>query len=188
MDGAIKEGGAAMEPRDQLAMAGQKARFKSVDAAQAFSSAANSVSQKFVQTVPLSVNAKTLPVLESFEVRQNSNNLSIVDRDGSVYNGLVQVDSSALQNNGTVVARPVQFGGGMTDKSEPMQSQATFNFRVEGQNRTLKQNIVFAGNLVPLPGTNAVTQSSLIYNARITGTATVDATNQIKIDAVPASP
>ena len=99
------------------------------------------------------------------------------------------MENSDFQNS--AIAAPtqtVQFRSGQASTLERAQAQANYTFRVEGQNRTSRQNIVFAGNLVPLPGTNAVTQPSLISNARITGTVTVDVTNQIKIDAVPASP
>jgi hypothetical protein len=70
--------------------------------------------------------------------------------------------------------------------------QNSLNFRVEGRNRTLQQQVVFTGNLIPLPATNTANSNtllspSILNNSRITGTATVNATNQVEINAVPAS-
>jgi hypothetical protein len=89
------------------------------------------------------------------------------------------------------------------------QSEAgnNFYFRVAGQNRTSKQNVVFTGNLIPLAGNGANVQTgapvnnsagvggisqaqnaALFSNSRIAGSVTVDITNQIEINAVPVTP
>ncbi len=85
-------------------------------------------------------------------------------------------------------------------------------FRVAGSNRSLQQNVVFTGNLIAISnapagaaqnfggqngnarngpvqaaGANAAL-SSQFNNSRIAGTATIDATNKIAIDAVPVVP
>ena len=82
-----------------------------------------------------------------------------------------------------------------------------FYFRVSGQNRTSKQNVVFSGSLIPLAGDAVNSQAAatannsavggemsqaqnaaLFSNSRIAGTATVGATNQIEINAMPTTP
>ena len=81
-------------------------------------------------------------------------------------------------------------------------------------NRTLKQNVVFTGNMEAIPGANTNAQPTfggigaagaggvvqnnlqvstnqqqrLLSNSRVVGTAMIDRTNQIEINAVPVMP
>ena len=177
----------------------------------------NNNSQRFRQT--LSATAKTPPVLASFEVRQNGNALAVVDRDGSVYTGSIQPEISAAQEATLAPAAPPTEKNKDEATAKNEQSAAQNNlaqnnyfFRVAGQNRTSKQNVVFVGNVIPLTNVmanapqnqsdkntvvgaqsatnnqNSPPQSALFSNARITGTVTVDATNRIEINAVPVAP
>lgn len=203
---------------DQLAMTEPKQLFKTESQADAGISSLNNNSQRFRQT--LAVPTKVPPVLETFEVRQNGSTIAVVDRDGSVYHGSIALANPAAQNETLTVTLPpaekakdadLASSGPATVQNNTMQNN--YFFRVAGQNRTSKQNVVFAGNVIPLTnvtsnaqqnqpgspveiggalvsGTNGQMQlpPALFANSRITGTVTVDATNRIEINAVPVAP
>jgi len=171
----------------------------------------------------VSVAARTAPVLQSFQVLQNGDAISVVDRDGSVYLGSVQL-AVAGHSEGVPVEAPPGATASKQDQIKAIQSvasepQATQNyfFRVTGLNRTLQQNVVFSGNVEAVPGviTNAqltpsgsaggggggglgdAAQYNLeavtnrqpwqLSNTRIVGTAVIDRTNRIEVNAVPAT-
>lgn len=118
-------------------------------------------------------NGAASPVFTSFELRQTGNAITIVDRDGSVYHGFIAPETARA-------------GKSLADSAGPFQS-----FRVQGENQTLQQNLVFAGIIVSETNrveTNQATQPAPFARSRITGTVTLDATNQIKIEAVPVAP
>jgi hypothetical protein len=88
-------------------------------------------------------------VLTSFRVEQSGNNLKVVDGDGSVYTGSVQIAQqepaadysfAAAKNTPTSAARAA--------KASSPTAQSYF-FRVAGTNRNLNEPIVFSGNFVP---------------------------------------
>jgi hypothetical protein len=108
---------------------------------------------------------------------------------------------------------------GKADQAAENQQQSPQNyfFRVAGMNRTLKQNVVFTGNMLANSGAPQTAQNSnsfggfgsvgggggggsqlqqaaanqsqqnLLSNSRIVGTAVIDRTNQIEINAVPVT-
>ena len=165
--------------------------------------------------------AQTAPVLQSFQVLQNGDAVSVVDRDGSVYQGSMQV-AAAERNEpateapaGRAVAPPQnQTKTIQSVVNQQQQMVQNYFFRVTGMNRTLKQNVVFSGNVEALPGatTNSmqnfggigdsggggVVQSNQqtstnqqqwqLSNSRVVGTAVIDRTNRIEINAVPVAP
>jgi hypothetical protein len=192
---------------------------------------ANSFSQLFVQTGAAdqqnlyrntSASAQTAPVLQSFQMVQNGDVVSVVDRDGSVYQGSVQV-AEAERNEPRQLEQAVH----SDEAIAPMQRQAkaiqradnqqqavqNYFFRVAGVNRTLQQNVVFSGTVEAIPGTTTNApqsfgggtgggggggmqnnlqvstnqQKALLSNSRIVGTALINQTNQIEINAVPAT-
>ncbi len=184
------------------------------------STAAAAESQNLYKNV--SVSAQTAPVMQSFQVLQNGDAVSVVDRDGSVYRGSVQTDAEAERKE---PAPDLPSGGMLTppkDESTADRLIATkelaaqnYLFRVAGMNQTLKQNVVFTGRMETIPGATTNTPSTLggvgggggggpvvqyslqaatnqqqgqLSNSRITGTAVIDRTNQIEIDAVPVAP
>jgi hypothetical protein len=92
------------------------------------------------------------------------------------------------------------------------QSSQNYFFRVAGVNNSLKQNVVFTGNFVTIsntgqgvqravnapaagsgggnviqPSASNQIQQSLLSNSRIAGTAVINNTNAIEINAVPVS-
>ena len=208
MNGSVGGGNnLALENRDlsvaSAAAAPAKQLFKDAESAKSESPGVNGNSQKFRNAV-----ANTAPVLVSFELQQNGNDLAVVDADGSVYQGSLQTNSPVLQSPVTAVVPP---GAAQSQVSDVAKNQVAagnnFYFRVSGQNRTSKQNVVFSGSLIPLAGDAVNSQAAatannsavggemsqaqnaaLFSNSRIAGTATVGATNQIEINAMPTTP
>jgi hypothetical protein len=163
--------------------------------------------------------AKATAVLANFQVQQNGSAIRVVDADGSVYDGALQPESQAVQSapasvTTTPASTPAESDGqkAVTTRDKPQLAQNYF-FRVAGTNLTLKQNVVFAGNLLANSGATAngqqannrngnfgggggvggQLQSALTNqlpwsNSRIAGTAVVSDTNSIEINAVPQSP
>ena len=167
-------------------------------------------------------SAQSVPVLQSFQVLQNGDTLSVVDRDGSVYRGTMQFATGTEQNE----PAPAEV---MSKAAAPQQRQEkaaeltgnqqqivqNYLFRVTGINQTLKQNVIFNGSLKILPGaasnapqtfggigavgaggamennnSRAATnqQQWLLSNSRIVGTAVINETNRIAINAAPVTP
>jgi hypothetical protein len=167
-------------------------------------------SQRYRQIV-----SKASPVLNTFEVRQNGSQLAVVDQDGSIYNGSVHPvevatgeespkATSAANKPGSSDLLKKDFGSA-ANKQVAVQN---YFFRVSGANRSLRQDVEFAGNLTSLPNQNQAAKSpqqfegsngkaklavedgsqSLFSNSRITGTVTIGQTNQVEINALPVTP
>jgi hypothetical protein len=202
VDGSLAVAGLPAAPAanaaGETALTQPKLFFKTEDRASAAQSGLNKNSQRFVQT--MSASAKPMSLLATFELQQAGDVISVVDQDGSVYQGSLLPQNQTPQNKDSNVAGTVAAN-----------AQNVF-FRVSGQNRASKQNVVFSGNLIPLtapilskvqptPQENnstapgelpqaAIRQAAgkLINNSRISGIVTVDATNEIEINAVPTTP
>jgi hypothetical protein len=109
-----------------------------------------------------SLGDKTMPahpVLASFEVEQAGPELRIVDGDGSVYSGYVQLADAArrrLAASGeasAVTRAPHAMGGVLEEKSAASReadqpAPPAYFFRVAGTNRSLHKKVVFTGNLM----------------------------------------
>ena len=193
--------------------------FKSLAQSNAAQFALNNNSQRFIQTA--AVAAKTPPVLASFEFQQNGSALAVVDRDGSVYNGTLQPVELALQDDLSKAKEPADRRAGDFETMQKdlgvvrntLSPAQNYFFRVSGTNRSLKQNVVFAGNVITAArvtenvaqsfsnqisngsagqfqsaNANASQAQALFSNSRIQGTATIDHTNQVEINAVPVAP
>ena len=167
---------------------------------------------------------KASAVLANFQVQQNGNAIRVVDADGSVYDGALQPENVVAQTeqvSAGTVSTPAGAPTGVDrqkavpTRDEPQMTQNYF-FRVSGTNLTLKQNVVFAGNLLAnsIASANgqqannrngnfggggggggvggqlqsAITNQLPWSNSRIAGTAVVSDTNNIEINAVPQSP
>jgi prepilin-type processing-associated H-X9-DG protein len=114
-----------------------------------------------------SVSARTAPVLQSFQVQQNGDAISVVDRDGSVYHGSLQVTNTTALNEPATAetpaapATPPQAEGKMAQAAGNEQPAVpNYFFRVAGTNRTLQQNVVFTGNFLANNGAPQTAQTS----------------------------
>jgi hypothetical protein len=174
----------------------------------------NVAQNTFKNTVALD---KAAPVLANFQVQQNGNAIRVVDADGSVYDGSLQPESAVAQNFSVQTAMPAPSGATVAQNEQQktianrdeLQTAQNYFFRVTGMNRTLKQNVVFAGNLLAMGSVTTNLQQSLHgsagisfggstqseltnqlpwSNSRIAGMAVLADTNNIEINAVPQSP
>ncbi len=204
-DATDRPGSSAISTDNTLAAAQPAFRFKAENQSNAGQSFANNNSQRFVQTK--ASNAKAPPVLADFEVRQNGNAIAVVDGDGSVYNGTFEpMEIPAAQNASaqaiTQATPPADqnqdFASQTKNEITAVQNNGQNNsvfFRVAGQNRTTKQNVVFAGNVILLPNSGANNsnqqqkqQAATFANSCIMGTAIIGGTNTVEINAVPVAP
>jgi hypothetical protein len=151
-------------------------------------------------------SAKPSVVLANFQVQQNGSAIRVVDADGSIYDGALQSENADLP---IAVPDKVELEKSRSNRNES-QIAANYFFRVTGMNQTLKQNVVFAGNLLAISNTPttspqlsggngnssgagfgggqlqaAITNQLPWSNSRITGTATIADTNRVEINAVP---
>jgi len=163
------------------------------------------------------VAQKQAAVLANFQVEQNGDSLRVIDGDGSVYAGSCQIDKAVAQNVPVAAANGLE-GLPPQNNSQNLNSVAggkllsqNYSFQVSGTNLTLKQKVVFSGNLLVLAGTMPTGQNAAANNevetktadltaqqnaansfqqitwsnARIAGTAFVAGTNRIDINAAP---
>jgi hypothetical protein len=125
--------------------------------------------------------ADTGTVLVAFDVEQVGQQLRIVDQDGSVYGGEMQLadalDGPATLDKSTALAEPAPASPAarrmepsreriVTGVETEQQPANNFAFRVSGLNRSLNQQVVFTGNIVVL--TNGM-QLGLLTNAGALG-------------------
>ena len=182
-------------------------------AAQNFASAAQN---SFKNTISRN---KAAAVLANFQVQQNGSAIRVVDADGSVYDGALQPEIAGAQNEQvTAGAAPLSMERekSIANRDEPQVEQNSqmaqnYFFRVAGTNLTLKQNVVFAGNLLANFNATANGQQANTRNGNfggggsgdqlqaaitnqlpwssstIAGTAVIADTNRIEINAVPQS-
>jgi len=207
-------GGSAVDEKTKLALANSPS-----DATR------DRLAQRFVQTAPtqtatLQARREVAPdsvVLKSFQIEQSGSSIRILDADGSVYTGSVQVAANAALQRSLALkaAAPTapQIAAGrnsaqtVTDAGiGNSQTSSQYAFRVSGTNLTLRQRVVFDGNLWPttngspqsalgsvIGGSNATpplnqvgaTQSSSA-GTRVSGRASVGDKLVIEVDALPA--
>jgi hypothetical protein len=173
----------------------------------------SSVQNSFKNTI---TPAKAATVLANFQVQQNGSAIRVVDADGSVYDGALQPENLVAQKEQVSAGTgslPMDREKSIATRDERQMTQNYF-FRVTGTNLTLKQNVVFAGNLLANSSAavngqqtntrngnfsgggggvggqlqSAITNQLPWSNSRIAGTAVVADTNNIEINAVPQSP
>ena len=159
----------------------------------------------------LSVPAR---VLVSFKVEQNGGQIRVVDADGSIYTGILQVAQNENYSAAAASAPPQSdlFTTRAAKTRQPEQPPAqNYFFRVAGTNRNLNQNIVFSGNLIPLTNvllasTNAaffgggaggggsggaqnamqgLPAASLLSNSRISGKVVIGTQKEVEVNATP---
>ena len=148
----------------------------------------------------------TTPVLSRFRMEQNGNELRVVDADGSVYAGSVQL--AAVPAAAPVPATEDRLARGNALGTRAFAPAAknnnlNFTFRVSGTNRTLKEQVVFIGNLIS--ESNAITAGAFRFlnntpsatnelpfpslkNAVVNGRAEVGTDTKVEINAAPVLP
>jgi hypothetical protein len=132
-----------------------------------------------------------LPVLSSFRLVQNGDEIRVVDGDGSIYSGSIQLapelskrvgDNSAdvrlLAPSRGIKPDISKTAAGALPKSEAAPASKQYFFRVTGTNRTLNQKVVFAGNF--LGSTNSVSPGS-----GISGRVTLGNGQEFPLNAAP---
>jgi hypothetical protein len=155
------------------------------------------------------------PVLSSFEVRQSGRDLRVVDADGSIYTGFLETaqvahETEAVKQAPASAATRRQFG--VEIKAQPQKNslaagtpspEQNYFFQVEGTNRSLKQKVVFTGNLMGATNLLSLTPAASselrkndlqntsnstapFINSRISGRVMIGTREQRPIDAVPA--
>lgn len=99
------------------------------------------------------------PVLAAFQVEQSGPALRIVDGDGSVYSGYVQIAAAvrrqrAMKAESSAATRAPQTLGAAIEeppaasRDTDQSAQPAYFFRVAGTNRILNKKVVFSGNLM----------------------------------------
>jgi hypothetical protein len=150
---------------------------------------------------------KITPVLASFQIEQSGNKLRVIDGDGSTYHGQITPDQAdGLAESGTFKNdAKEQVVGGLRAEHQK-QTSGPYQFRVEGTNRTLNQQVVFTWNCVPITNALAFSNSSLaaselkkseaakmpqqfpgLQNSIINGRAQIASEKEIEINARPVS-
>jgi hypothetical protein len=118
-------------------------------------------------------------VLVNFQVQQNGNAIRVVDADGSVYDGsllpesaIAQIEPAPAATPASPVTAPEQVERAKTIASrDESQTAQNYFFRVTGTNQTLKQNVVFAGNLLATANATTNLQQSFGGNGGLGGGA-----------------
>ena len=115
-------------------------------------------------------------VLASFQFEQRGQQIRIVDRDGSVYTGTVESPSAVPS---AAPAAKALFFSGTRDKAKAstktnetslvldrlgQDALPPLLFNVRGTNATLKQVLVFTGNVQQLPGVSQYGLSNQVWN------------------------
>jgi hypothetical protein len=149
--------------------------------------------------------AEPLPpsnLLSNFRMMRSGQKVSVLDADGSVYNGQVLNGTSNRAGVGGALAAKQQAKAlkNATDETNWM-------FNVTGVNNSLNQNIIFTGNVLDMPWANSFdnnaaqfrnssqfqngsngSQAPSTQNSRITGKVQVGGGKPYEIEAKPPSP
>ena len=177
------------------------------------------LAQRFVRTVPTNeeLSKKVFPngpILVSFQLEQSAQGVRIIDGDGSVYTGSLQPTTAFYRVSSGAEQRPIS---GIMSKAKVetvapaagpvggLTAPAWFSFRVAGTNRSLKQSVVFTGNLYSAANATSANNFSTLpaaatlkppagqlglplINSRISGTVSIGNGQPIEINALPANP
>ena len=170
--------------------------------------------QSFSNEQPVATKAKLVsansgsitPVLANFQIEQSGNQLRVIDADGSTYHGEVLAPPAAQQNQISSYKNDENAAATFGAVAQN-QKQDSYQFRVEGTNRTLNQQVVFAWNCVPFTNEMNLTNASFaaselkkldaaklpqqfpgFQNTYINGRAQIASEKEIEINARPVSP
>src|SRR5262249_51173663 len=151
-------------------------------------------------------------ILSSFELQQLGREVRIIDSDGSVYSGTFQSAEvfSYLDSDGSgkaTVNRSLQTTEALSQRKDAfadskVQVDASYAFKVTGTNRTLKQFVVFTGQvLAPTNALSLVAPAGTVngnrvarpesnplplQNSRISGKALIGTNKEVEVNAVPS--
>jgi hypothetical protein len=145
-----------------------------------------SITQSFARVAPEAKAKAALadkaapahPVLAAFQVEQAGSALRIVDGDGSVYSGYVQIATAARRQRSTkaessaATRAPQALGAVLEERpaaslDSDQLAQPAYFFRVAGTNRSLNKKVVFTGNL--MAATNLVLWQPVTNNLQFGG-------------------
>ena len=189
---------------------GQKGAAESpVSNSQRYVQAAPASSPAVAGTVTAALSAGTAPILASFQMEQNGSDIRIVDADGSVYSGSLQLAKEPPSPN-PALAQTTDLDKNTAVQGigqGAVQSHLFYRFQVSGTNRSLKQSVTFNGKLfatanaaaspawtngLTVHGNQLKTPVKLfqlpLENSRVNGTAVINNVEAIPINAVPAAP
>jgi hypothetical protein len=123
------------------------------------------------------------PILASFRVEMNGQEIRIIDKDGSIYTGTVTPPQAAVPvtlaraakaDSSSLASREARApDAGAVAKMRAIPQQDSFSFRVTGTNLSLKQAIAFRGQLLPLAQSSVgsgITTNATTANSRSSGT------------------
>ena len=100
------------------------------------------------------------PLLGKFQWQQNGNAVRVVDTDGSVYEGsLTENATNAVSTLAPPQADNLAVNNSVQNAQNAL-ARTGVSFQVRGRSQTLKQNIIFAGNVIPVPDTGNSTQAN----------------------------
>lgn len=181
-------------------------------------------SQSYANVAPEQIMAKAakvkaespiVPVLANFQVQSEGNELRVIDSDGSTYRGVVSAGAVGQATGAVGQEAAASFERTELQRAQTAvdirvanrQAAENYQWRVEGTNRTLNQNVVFTFNLVETtnelakaqlntaagaPNQNAPQRSwqfpTVLTNAIINGRARLGPAQQIEVNAVPVKP
>jgi hypothetical protein len=146
------------------------------------------------------------PVLASFRLEQNGNDLRVVDADGSVYTGVMQMAREEIPAATFSAPPKIKPSAPPPVKASTPSAAQNYYFTVAGTNRNLNQNVVFSGNLIPFTNTlhprsnvggfggampaaraaPAMPEPWSLSNSRISGKAVIGNEKEIEVNATPA--
>lgn len=149
------------------------------------------------------------PILTSFRIEQNGSELRVLDADGSIYTGAVQVarDQKALDDSFATTLKTEAAASAAakpSSRTESLSPVRNYFFVVSGTNRNLKQMVTFSGNFIPLTNVAPVWTNTflsgavgsggsapnspvpLLLNSRISGKAVIGTGKAIDVNATPS--
>lgn len=147
-------------------------------------------SQQMFQNV--AAQAPPAEVLNSFQVKREGNQVLVTDADGSVYTGAVvppvQTGASKAKPGFGGAARAMETQAGRASAAATAPEGDGYSFAVRGVNNRVRQAVHFNGRFTATPLTNNSLSNfqNQGQSARVSGVATVGATNQIQVDATPS--
>lgn len=134
-------------------------------------------------------------ILDTFQVEQNGREIRVVDADGSTYVGKFEAAPRIaarrmLKQEPAAAAAAPSLETGQRKETAPATTSEMF-FRATGYNSSLKKQVVFEGNYIPISGPEqkAAAKSTAPQQApaRIVGQAKVPGESPIDVDAASIS-